>query len=108
MHYVESPGAFSHFTIGLTHMQKREIEIRNRLGLHARASAKLVQIALHFRSQVTLEYAGRRANARSIVAVMLLAVSMGSTIVLEAEGPDETDAMKAMVTLINAGFGEHH
>ncbi len=88
-------------------MQKREIEIRNRLGLHARASAKLVQLASHFRSSLKLEYAGRRANPRSIVAVMLLALSMGGTIVLEAEGPDETDAMTAMVALIDARFGEN-
>ena len=88
-------------------MQKREIAVTNRLGLHARASAKVVQLASHFRSHVTLAYSGRRANARSIVAVMLLAVSMGSTIVLEAEGPDETDAMTAMVGLIDARFGEN-
>jgi len=89
-------------------MQKREIAVTNRLGLHARASAKVVQVASHFRSHVTLAYAGRRANARSIVAVMLLAVSMGSTIVLEAEGPDETDAIMAMVGLIGTNFGEKY
>ena len=89
-------------------MQKREIAVTNRLGLHARASAKVVALASHFRSSLTLEYAGHRANARSIVAVMLLAVSMGGTIVLEAEGPDETDAMTAMVGLIDARFGENH
>ena len=89
-------------------MQKREIAINNRLGLHARSSAKIVQLASRFRSHVTLAYGGRRASARSIVAVMLLAASVGSTIVLEAEGPDETDAMAAMVALIDARFGEHH
>lgn len=87
-------------------MQKREISVTNRLGLHARASAKVVALAAQFRSHVTLVYAGRRASARSIVAIMLLAASMGSTIVLETEGPDETDAMTAMVGLIDARFGE--
>ena len=88
-------------------MQKREILVTNRLGLHARASAKVVALAAHFRSHVTLVCAGRRASARSMVAVMLLAASMGSTIMLEAEGPDEADAMTAMVALIDARFGEN-
>lgn len=87
-------------------MEKREVAIINPLGLHARASAKIVRLASRFRSRVTLEHGGRRASAQSIVAVMLLAVSMGSTVVLEAEGPDESDAMVAIVALIDDGFGE--
>ena len=87
-------------------MQKRDIAITNRLGLHARSSAKIVQLASRFRSHVTLAYRGRRASARSIVAVMLLAASVGATIVLEAEGPDEVEAMTAMSELIDDGFGE--
>ncbi len=87
-------------------MQKREIAITNRLGVHARSSAKIVQLASRFRSTLTLAHGGRRANAHSIVAVMLLAASVGSTIVLEAEGTDEVEAMTAMVGLIDAGFGE--
>lgn len=87
-------------------MQKREVAITNCLGLHARASAKIVQLASRFRCRLTLEYAGRRADARSIVSVMLLAGSMGSTIVLEADGPDETDAMTAIIRLIGERFGE--
>ena len=88
-------------------MEKREIEITNRMGLHARAAAKVVRLASQFRCQVAIAYAGRRASARSIVAVMLLAASVGSTVVLEAEGPDEMAAMTAMVALIEDGFGEN-
>lgn len=87
-------------------MQKREIAITNRLGLHARASAKLVHLASQFRSRLTLEYAGRRADARSIVAIMLLAATVGGMIVIEADGPDEAAAMIAVVSLIDEGFGE--
>lgn len=82
-------------------MKKREITVTNRLGLHARASAEVVQAACHFQSSVTLAYAGRRANARSIVAVMLLAVSMGSTVLLETDGPDEIEAMSTLAALID-------
>ncbi|HEX8012554.1 MAG TPA: HPr family phosphocarrier protein [Casimicrobiaceae bacterium] len=87
-------------------MQKREVAITNRLGLHARASAKMVRLASQFRSSLTLEYAGRRADARNIVAIMLLAATVGGTIVVEADGPDEAAAMKAMVTLMEGRFGE--
>jgi phosphocarrier protein HPr len=87
-------------------MEKRELEIINRSGLHARAAAKVVQIASQFRCRVALVCAGRRASARSIVAVMLLAASVGSTIVVEAEGPDERGAMTAIAALFETGFGE--
>ena len=87
-------------------MLKREIKIVNRLGLHARASAKIVQLASRFSSSVALVFNGRRANARSIIAVMLLAASMNSTIYVEANGPDEADAVSAIAELINGRFGE--
>jgi phosphocarrier protein len=87
-------------------MEKREIEITNRSGLHARAAAKVVQIASQFRCRVALVCAGRRASARSIVAVMLLAASVGTTIVVEADVPDESAAMTAIVALFETGFGE--
>jgi phosphocarrier protein HPr len=87
-------------------MEKREIEITNRSGLHARAAAKVVHLASQFRCRVAIVCAGRRASARSIVAVMLLAASVGSTVVVEADGPDELAAMTAMAALIEDGFGE--
>lgn len=87
-------------------MQKREVAITNRRGLHARASAKMVHLASQFRSRLTLEYAGRRADARSIIAIMLLSVTVGGTVAIEADGSDETAAMTAMVGLIDGGFGE--
>jgi phosphocarrier protein HPr len=87
-------------------MQTREIRIRNRLGLHARASVKIVKLASRFRCRVSLVFDGRRANARNILAVMMLAASMGSTIRLETAGPDEAAAMTAMAQLISDRFGE--
>ena len=87
-------------------MHKREIKIVNRLGLHARASAQIVQLASRFTSNVALVFNGRRANARSIIAVMLLAASMDATIYVEANGSDEADAVSAIAQLINDRFGE--
>jgi len=87
-------------------MQTRFVKLTNRFGLHARACAKVVQVASRFRSSVSLIWNGRRASARSIVAVMLLAAGMGATIRLEISGPDESEAMTAMVQLIAGQFGE--
>jgi phosphocarrier protein len=86
-------------------MQTLDIGITNRLGLHARAAAQIVRLASQFRCSVSLIVNGRRASARSMVA-MMLAASMGSTIRLETNGPDEAAAMVAMVQLIGDGFGE--
>ena len=87
-------------------MLKKEIEIINKLGLHARASAKLTQTASGFASEVWIVRAGRRVNAKSIMGVMMLAASKGATIELETNGSDESEAMEAMVALINNKFGE--
>lgn len=87
-------------------MQKREVEIINRLGLHARASAKLTQTATSFASEVWLERSGRRINAKSIMGVMMLAAAKGVTITVETDGPDEEAAMKAILDLIADRFGE--
>ena len=87
-------------------MLQREVEIVNRLGLHARASAKLTQIASQFESDIWLSRNGRRVNAKSIMGVMMLAASQGSSIVLETDGPDETQAMQAVSQLIAARFDE--
>jgi phosphocarrier protein len=87
-------------------MQIRNVAIVNRLGLHARACARIVQIASRFRSRVSLVVKGRRASARSIVAVMLLTASVGTTVRLEVEGPDEREAMREIAALFHDGFGE--
>jgi phosphocarrier protein HPr len=87
-------------------MQKRDIEIVNKLGLHARASAKLTQLATSFTSEVNLERNGRRVNAKSIMGVMMLAAGKGATIQIETDGEDEAAAMDGIVALINDKFGE--
>jgi len=87
-------------------MQIRQVELTNRLGLHARACAKVVQVASKFRCNVSLIWNGKRASARSMVAVMLLAAGVGATIRLETQGPDEAEAMTALVQLISDQFGE--
>lgn len=78
----------------------------NRLGLHARASAKLTQVAGQFKSDVWVSRNGRRVNAKSIMGVMMLAAAQGSKIVLETAGPDEAQAMEAVSRLIAARFDE--
>lgn len=87
-------------------MLQREVEIVNRLGLHARASAKLTQVAGQFRSDVWVSRNGRRVNAKSIMGVMMLAAAKGSRIVIETDGPDEAEAMQALQSLIADCFGE--
>jgi phosphocarrier protein len=87
-------------------MQKREVEIVNKLGLHARASAKLTQLAARYQSEVQMSRNGRTVNAKSIMGVMMLAAGKGSKVVIETEGPDEEEAMEAIVALIGDCFGE--
>lgn len=87
-------------------MQQREIEISNKLGLHARASAKLTQLAGKFSAEVWVTRDGRKVNAKSIMGVMMLAAAKGAKIVIETEGTDEDEAMAALVELINDKFGE--
>jgi phosphocarrier protein HPr len=85
---------------------KQEIEIINKLGLHARASAKLTQTAASFQADVFIAKASRRVNAKSIMGVMMLAAGKGSKIELETSGEDEVAAMAALVALISDRFGE--
>ena len=87
-------------------MLRRSIKVSNKLGLHARASAKLTQEASKFQCGVWIARDGRRVNAKSIMGVMMLAAGIGSTIELETEGPDEADAMAAIEDLFNDKFGE--
>jgi len=85
---------------------KQDILIINKLGLHARASTKLTQTASQFKSDIWIERNGRRVNAKSIMGVMMLAASKGSTVSLEATGEDEAVAMEVLIALINNHFGE--
>jgi phosphocarrier protein len=87
-------------------MLQQEVEIINKLGLHARASAKLTQVAGRFKSNVWVSRDGRRVNAKSIMGVMMLAAAKGSTLVIEAEGPDEQEALAAVTRLIASCFEE--
>jgi phosphocarrier protein len=87
-------------------MQQREIEVVNKLGLHARASAKLTQLAAQFTAEVWISRDGRKVNAKSIMGVMMLAAAKGSVVTIETDGPDEAQAMAALVGLINDKFGE--
>lgn len=87
-------------------MQTKEIEIVNKLGLHARASAKLTKLASQFKCEVWATKNNRRVNAKSIMGVMTLAANKGSRIQLETTGDDEIEAMAALVALVEDFFGE--
>ena len=87
-------------------MIKNSITISNKLGLHARASAKLTKIATSFKCEVFMSRNGRRVNAKSIMGVMMLAAGLGAEVEIETEGEDEQAAMNALVALINDKFGE--
>jgi phosphocarrier protein HPr len=87
-------------------MIKTSINISNKLGLHARASAKLTKLAGSFESDVFMSRNDRRVNAKSIMGVMMLAAGLGSVVELEVDGADEAAAMAALTALINDKFGE--
>jgi phosphocarrier protein len=87
-------------------MPVAEIEIINKLGLHARASAKLSQLAAQFPCEILLSRNGRQINAKSIMGVMMLAAGIGSTVTLETVGDQADEAMQALTELINDRFGE--
>ena len=87
-------------------MIKANVPISNKLGLHARASAKLTKLASSFRSDVFMSRNGRRVNAKSIMGVMMLAAAQGAKLVIETEGPDENEAMQAVAGLIAGRFEE--
>jgi phosphocarrier protein HPr len=88
-------------------MPQTEVEIVNKLGLHARASAKLTQMASGFQSEIWLTRNSRRVNAKSIMGVMMLAAGKGATIGIETEGSDADAALQALLKLIAEKFGEH-
>lgn len=82
------------------------IKIINKLGLHARASAKLTQVANQFESDIWVEKNDKKVNAKSIMGVMMLAASQGSDVIITTQGPDEKEALNSIVDLINDYFGE--
>ena len=87
-------------------MQKKSIKITNKLGLHARASAKLTQAAGRFTSSIWISRESRRVNAKSIMGVMMLAAGLGATVELEADGADEAEAIAEIEKLFADKFGE--
>ena len=87
-------------------MIKTELEIINKLGLHARASAKLTQLASKYTCEVWLTRNNQRINAKSIMGVMMLAAGKGAKLTLETDGQDEKECMEALTALINNKFGE--
>ena len=89
------------------HMQQRKLTIVNRLGIHARAAAKLVTLCTRYVSNIVIVANGKRANARHFIAILLLSASMGVQISIEVDGPDEVEAVAAVTRLISTGFGEN-
>lgn len=87
-------------------MLVEELQIINKLGLHARAAAKLVKLSSTFGSSIDIEKEGQRVNSKSIMGVMMLAASCGSTVTLHIDGEDEQAAMEAIIDLINNRFEE--
>jgi phosphocarrier protein len=87
-------------------MIKSQLTISNKLGLHARASAKLTKLAGGFQCEIFMSRNGRRVNAKSIMGVMMLAAGLGTEVELETDGPDEQSAQDAITALVNDKFGE--
>ena len=87
-------------------MQTKEVEIINKLGLHARAAAKITQLSGKFQSEVWLSRNDHKVNAKSIMGVMMLAANKGSKINIETTGPDEIEAINALINLVQDYFGE--
>lgn len=87
-------------------MQTIDIVISNKLGLHARAAAKLTQLASKYKSEIFITRAGQRVNAKSIMGVMMLAAGKGVTVTVDAEGGDEADALESIKNLFDDKFGE--
>ncbi len=87
-------------------MMSRECVIRNRLGLHARAAAKFVHTATRYTSQIRISRDGKTMDGKSIMGILLLAASAGSTVTITADGVDQADAIEALCRLIESGFGE--
>ena len=87
-------------------METRQVTIRNRLGLHGRAAAKLVTLCARYRSRIVIFCNGRAADGRQMIALLTLCAAMGAQVSIEASGPDEKLAVVAVTRLIAGGFGE--
>jgi len=87
-------------------MIKQPVTIINKLGLHARAAAKFVTCASRYRASIQISRNGQQVDGKSIMGVMLLAASQGTTVTIDAEGPDADDALEALEALLNDRFGE--
>ena len=87
-------------------MIDQQIQIINKLGLHARAAAAFVKLASSFQSKIELIFREQRVNGKSIMGIMMLAASQGSEMTLHADGPDEKEAVEALISLVNERFGE--
>ena len=87
-------------------MTSRQVTIKNRLGLHARAAAKFVHLATGFRAQIQVSHEGRVMDGKSIMGILLLAAACGTTITIAGDGPDEQEALGALCQLVDTGFGE--
>jgi phosphocarrier protein len=87
-------------------MPQLEVEIVSELGLNASACAKLTEVAAKYQCDVTIAHKGRRVNAKSLMGVMMLAAGKGSRVVLETDGPDELEALDALIALVASRFGE--
>jgi phosphocarrier protein len=87
-------------------MQRREVTVADAHGLNAAASAKLAQLAAKYLCDVSLARSGRKINAKSLMGVMMLVAGKGSQVVVETDGPDETEALDAVVSLLSSNFGE--
>ena len=90
----------------MSETRRETVKIVNKRGLHARASAKVVEAAARFNSEITVTKDGQSVSDRSIMGLMMLGAGPGSTITIEAEGPDAEDAMTAILALVEARFGE--
>jgi phosphocarrier protein len=88
-------------------MQQRPVTIVNKLGLHARAAAKLVTAAAAFSSEIDISKNGQRVNGKSIMGVMMLAASRGTELIIYTSGVDEVEAANSIVELVSSKFGEH-
>lgn len=87
-------------------MVEKEVEIKNKVGLHARPASVLVNVASKFKSRITIEKDRQQANGKSIMSILLLAAERGSKIKIRAEGPDEKEAVQTLSRLVEERFGE--
>ena len=87
-------------------MTSESVTVVNQLGMHARAAAKFVHLAARYQSRVRVARDTREMDGKSIMGILLLAAGRGSTITISAEGQDENDAVRALVALVQSGFGE--